>query len=205
MHLWDGFIRIFHWAQALLIPALWWTAEEGEMVWHLFLAYLLLALWLVRLLWGLWGSETARFSQFVHGPQAFVAYLRGRAPHRPGHNPAGAYMVVALLLVTGVQLISGLFASDGIFTEGPWAAYAGEWGEALTRLHHQNFNLLLALIAVHVVAVLVYALRGERLVPAMIHGGSVSGVRQRHGGVALALAVAVWGLLLWGFDVQMPW
>lgn len=206
MKIWDGFIRVFHWAQALLIPALWWTADSGEMIWHQWLACLLLSLWLVRLLWGVLGSDTARFSQFVYPPRQLWAYLRGAPAPRPGHNPAGGYMVVLLLLVVGLQLLTGLGASDGIFTDGPLVEWLGSsWSDRLTLWHHYFFDLLLILIVVHLLAVAVYRLRGKQLIKQMVTGGMRPDGQLRSARWPLLAVVVLFALLAWWWPLPAWW
>ena len=175
MRIWDSYVRLYHWLQLGLIGGCWWTAESSEMELHITIASVLIALWVSRIFWGFAGSDTARFCRFVKGPGQTIAFARamltGQAKPSVGHNPLGAWMIVALLVVIGVQGITGLFSSDEIFTDGPLVAYASsETVEFMTQIHELNFNLLMALAAVHVLAVVVYSIKGEKLVPAMITG-----------------------------------
>jgi cytochrome b len=175
MKVWDSYVRSYHWLQVGLIGGCWWSAEVGEMEWHLRLAAALAGLWISRIYWGLFGSETARFGRFVKGPGAVVAFARsmliGKAGHGVGHNPLGALMVVALLLVIGSQLFSGLFTSDEIFTDGPLvASVSSDMVDIMSRWHHLNFTILQGLVVLHIVAVTIYAFKGEPLIPAMVTG-----------------------------------
>jgi len=175
MRIWDIYVRLYHWLQLTLIAGCWWTAENSEMEWHMSVASVLIALWISRLFWGVAGSDTARFCRFVKGPGQTIAFakamLAGDAKPVVGHNPLGAWMIMALLLVIGIQGVTGLFSSDEIFTDGPLVAYASsETVELMTQIHELNFNVLLALAAVHVLAVVVYSFKGEKLVPAMFAG-----------------------------------
>lgn len=141
------------------------------MDWHVRLG--LVALWLIafRLAWGLVGSRYARFSQFVRGPGAVWNYLRGKASHTAGHNPLGAYSVVVLLLSVGFQAVSGLFANDDVLTAGPLASLNEAWSSTLTGLHKLNEWFLIGLVALHIVAIIWYRLKGRKnLVGPMIHG-----------------------------------
>jgi cytochrome b len=110
------------------------------------------------------GSETARFSSFVRGPRAALAHLRhlfGRAPldHPVGHNAAGGYAVMLLLLLLTIQAVSGLFLYDGEIYWAPLNGWVSEEVAAkLNWLHDIGFDLLLALIAAHVIAVMTYLL-----------------------------------------------
>ncbi|QSX41620.1 cytochrome b/b6 domain-containing protein [Shewanella cyperi] len=172
---WDLPVRLFHWSMVILLGLLWWSAEAGEMAWHQVFGFTLMVLLLFRILWGLVGSDTARFARFVHHPLKVLAYARsvrreGVKAH-VGHNPLGAYMVVTLLSLLLLQLGTGLFATDEIFTEGPLVSYvSSDVASALTWLHKFNFNLLLLLATVHVLAVIWHLLNGDRLLGAMFTG-----------------------------------
>ncbi|MCE9677985.1 cytochrome b/b6 domain-containing protein [Shewanella sp. AS1] len=171
LKIWDLPTRLFHWSMVLLLAALWWSAEVGEMQWHQIFAYSLMVLILFRLLWGFIGSDTARFSHFVKSPAQVLAYIRQPKSVVIGHNPLGGYMVVTMILVLLLQLVTGLFATDEVFTEGPLYSYVSESvSGTLTWLHKMNFNLLLVLIALHILAVISHVVKGDKLVGAMITG-----------------------------------
>ncbi|GGI69127.1 cytochrome b/b6 domain-containing protein [Shewanella gelidii] len=178
MKIWDFPTRFFHWAMLSLLVTLWWTANEGEMTWHQYAAYSLMILIVTRIIWGFIGSDTARFNHFILSPRRVVEYIKlikqsGVKPH-VGHNPLGGYMVIALLVVLTLQLACGLFATDEIFSEGPFVAYvSSEFASAATWLHKKNFDLLLVLASVHIFAVLVHQWRGDKLILPMIHGYKV--------------------------------
>ncbi|MCL1044047.1 cytochrome b/b6 domain-containing protein [Shewanella electrodiphila] len=169
---WDIPTRLFHWLTVGLLISLWWTADSGEMEWHQICAYSLMVLVIFRLLWGIVGSETSRFTDFVSGPTKVLNYLTGK--HKStvvGHNPLGGYMVLFMLTVLSLQLFSGLFSSDDIFTEGPlYSTVSSDLGAWFTWLHKVNFNVILACIVLHISVILLYAIKGNNLVTAMISG-----------------------------------
>lgn len=170
--IWDLPVRIFHWLLVGLLGFSWWSGEQHAMDWHRLSGYAIVGLLVFRLYWGFAGGRTARFSQFVRGPRAAIAYARGRYPARPGHNPIGAYSVIALLLVLATMVTSGLFAVDidGI-ESGPLSDYVSfDQGRLAAKIHHMTFNVLLALVALHVFAILVYLARRQNLIAPMIHG-----------------------------------
>jgi cytochrome b len=117
-------------------------------------------------------------------------------------------MVVVLLLVLAVQVGTGLFASDDILFEGPFYPLVGSSGsEWLTDIHKGNFNLLLALVVVHVLAVGLHELRGERLVGGMWHGRKASYLaeaRQRPWWLGLLLLIAAAGGVWWLLSLAPP-
>lgn len=204
---WDFPIRLFHWSMVGLLAGLWWTAEIGEMQWHQVLAYVLMTLILFRLVWGFIGSETAKFSHFFVGPKKVIQYaLTKPKPRSLGHNPLGAYMVFALLGLLMLQLTTGLFATDEIFTEGPLIhLVSSDTANWLTWLHKTNFNVILGLVVLHVAAVIVHVVKGENLVKAMFSGykyvsGQVTAPALRSPWLALVIVAllfaGIWWLLL---------
>lgn len=174
---WDLPTRLFHWVLAGLMIAQWWTAEQSStMDYHVWGGYAVLTLVLFRLIWGFVGSDTVRFSDFVRGPVAALGYvkalLRGETPLYLGHNPMGGWSIVAMLILLLVQAGTGLFANDDILIEGPLYAWVSkDTSDWLTTIHRFNFNLLLAVIAVHITAVLFYLLvKRENLIHPMLSG-----------------------------------
>ena len=133
----------------------------------------ILGLLTFRILWGLFGSSTARFGQFVRGPRATWSYLRGRSVKTIGHNPLGALSVVALLLALAAQVVSGLLAVDidGI-ESGPLSYLVDfEQGRAAAQVHALSFRCVQALVGLHVLAIAYYLLvRRRNLTGAMITG-----------------------------------
>jgi cytochrome b len=174
---WDAPVRIVHWLIALAMPALWWTAEKGALDWHRRLGYAILGLVVFRLIWGVVGGSTARFSSFVRGPRTVAAYagklLRGESAVVIGHNPMGGWSVVALLALIAAETGLGLFAVDVDGLEsGPLSRFVSfEAGRFAAHWHHRLFNGLLALIGLHLAAIAFYALvKRDNLVAPMLTG-----------------------------------
>jgi cytochrome b len=120
---WDAPTRLFHWLVVLLVAAAYATSRLNWMVWHGRVGYVLLALLLFRLLWGFFGSDTARFSRFLAPPRAVMQHIRNallREPDRQvGHNPAGGWVVVLLLALLLAETLTGLYVANDIADEGP--------------------------------------------------------------------------------------
>ena len=173
VRVWDLPTRIVHWSMVLLFAVSWWTAEEGELEWHRWSGYSLTALVLFRLYWGFFGGSTARFAHFLRGPRAVVDYLRGSSNAAPGHNPVGAWSVVLMLALLATQIVLGLFAVDvdGI-ESGPLSSLVSfDTGREAADWHESTFNVLLAVIGVHIVAAFYYlAVRKQNLIGAMFTG-----------------------------------
>jgi cytochrome b len=170
---WDIPTRIFHWTIVVLVAVSWFSADQDFMRVHLWSGLTLLALLLFRVLWGLFGSTTARFMDFLHPPRKVVAYLRGHEKVLyAGHNPAGGWMVAVMIGVLLAQALTGLFANDGLHFTGPLALWVSEdLSTRITGLHGTIFNIILGLIWLHVVAVGFYLLvKNHNLVGAMFTG-----------------------------------
>ncbi len=203
---WDLPIRLFHWLLTALVAFSWWSIENHHTDWHIWSGVAILTLLVFRLLWGVFGSSTARFANFLRGPRAVGEYLRD--PHGwrlAGHNPLGAVSVIVLLLATAVQVGLGLVAvdEDGL-DEGPLAHLVSlELSEAARGLHADFFNVLMALIVLHVAAIIVYRLAlGRKLTGAMISGRSalepdVEPMRPARRWVAVACLVAALAVGRW--------
>ncbi|MDQ7747454.1 cytochrome b/b6 domain-containing protein [Hydrogenophaga pseudoflava] len=177
IRVWDLPTRLFHWALALCVIGLVVTANVGGswMIWHGRLGYTVLSLLLFRIVWGFVGGHWSRFSSFLYGPSAVLAYLRGNArpEHRVGHNPLGMLSVFALLVVLLLQVSTGLFADDEIAFTGPLASLvSGDTVSQATRYHKSVGKLLLiALVVLHVLAILVYKwIKKDNLLGAMVLG-----------------------------------
>ncbi|MFC4655788.1 cytochrome b/b6 domain-containing protein [Rheinheimera marina] len=178
VRVWDLAVRCFHWSQVLLLGGLWWTAEEGMMEWHQVLAYSLVSLLLARLVWAFAGSETARFSHFVQSPLQALKHW-DQPKKGMGHKGLSSYMVLALMALVLLQFLSGLMTTDDVFVEGPLytqvpsglSALAGWW-------HHNGFNLLLALVVVHVLAALWHLMKRDGTVGAMFSGKQLAAAEQ---------------------------
>jgi cytochrome b len=175
---WDWPVRIVHWSLVVLITVSWITSEVGgnAMTYHMWSGYTILTLLIFRIAWGWVGSRHARFGSFVRGPREVIRYAASLAGARSssflGHNPLGGWSVVLMLLSMTLQAATGLFANDEIFTEGPLASrVSADTSGFLTTIHRYNFYVLLALIALHVLAIVFYLLvKRENLVGAMFTG-----------------------------------
>lgn len=176
VRVWDLPTRVFHWALVLVIAGLAATGLMGGslMVWHFRLGYALLALLLFRLVWGVVGGRWSRFGAFVYSPRSVLDYLRGntRAEHSVGHSPIGAGSVFAMLAVLAAQVGSGLLSDDEIAFAGPLTRFVSNANVSLATNYHSNIGkwLLLALVVLHILAILVYLWRKHNLIGAMLHG-----------------------------------
>ena len=173
---WDAPVRLFHWFAVVLVTAAYVTLELNWIDWHVRAGETLLALVIARLLWGFFGSETARFCSFVAPPSAALRHLRRLFRRDPdvevGHNAAGGWMVLLLLALLLVETLSGLYVNNDIANEGPWSQVAPAWlANAIATLHWLVWDLLLAAVALHVLAIALYKVaKGHNLLRPMVTG-----------------------------------
>ena len=175
---WDLPTRLFHWSLVLLVGINLFLIEPSggfNTVIHLVAGYLVFGLLVFRLAWGFIGSPRSRFGDFVHRWPTVSAYLsrllRFAPPHAVGHNPAGGWMIVALLAILGTMIATGLVAT-GRHAAGPLAQFLPvAWTALAGDLHQLVSNLLIGLIVVHVAGVAAeWWLTGANLVRSMWNG-----------------------------------
>jgi cytochrome b len=157
---WDLPLRLFHWGIVICVAGAWATAEAGVQwfEWHVRFGYLTLVLVSFRLAWGFVGPRHARFASFVRGPGALFRYLRGGSP-TVGHSPLAALSILAVLAVLLAQAVTGLFANDDIFNNGPLYGYVDkDTSDALASLHRRGWDVLKVLVGLHLAAIAYYQL-----------------------------------------------
>ncbi|MBX2830101.1 MAG: cytochrome b/b6 domain-containing protein [Rhodospirillales bacterium] len=214
--LWDFPVRLFHWALVIAIVTSWWTNRELMIDIHAIAGYSVLSLVLFRIIWGFVGSSNAKFKAFLTGPNKVIGYAL-KIPNGsmaeltyPGHNPAGGWMVALLLLLVGVQAVTGLFASEDtfLFFDGPLVAYvSSDFSSVMNWIHHTNINLIYAAVGLHVCAALFYlVVKRENLIGAMITGARkvpaelvMRFAQIRFASPILGIGILIGcGLLVWG-------
>jgi cytochrome b len=200
---WDVPVRLVHWLLAGLIAFSWWSVHNHHTDWHIWSGCAILTLLIFRLLWGFVGSSTARFASFVRGPRAVADYIGGRWSGA-GHTPLGALSVLAIFLAVIVQVGLGLVSQDedGLYM-GPLARLvSSDTSDKARDLHELWFNVVLALIVLHVAAIIFYRFRGKRLTRPMITGRAVLDpgtrpMRPAKWWLALICLAAALGIVRW--------
>lgn len=172
---WDLPIRIFHWllASAFFVA---YVSEEDVLTLHVWSGYLIGSLLIFRVLWGMIGNRYARFSNFICGPAAALNYLKDvlgfKAQRYLGHNPAGAWMIIMLLISLSLTTLSGLIVYAADQQAGPLAGFVTGQYEDLWEESHEFFaNLTLFLVIFHILGVLLESfVHGENLIRSMWYG-----------------------------------
>lgn len=192
--LWDPLVRLTHWGIAFVVLANGLVNKGGSLV-HVSLGWAVMALLLLRMIWGVLGPYEARFSAFPPNPVAAVRHvgqlISGRVRHYPSHNPAGALAIYAFWALLAAVIVSGLIMTGGAtpmqvaadkaaVASGDWSALIredeGDEGDSPLRevaeeMHEVASNLLLVLAALHVAGVFVEGRAMRRnLVAPMLFG-----------------------------------
>ena len=196
VRVWDPLVRLFHWSLVATFIIAWLSGEEEGLL-HVYAGYAVMGLVVFRLLWGFIGTRHARFRSFLYSPQRTLRYLGSLfssvPEHYTGHNPAGGWMIVALLaslLVTGYTglLAYGAEGKGPLADAGPaiglvsvahadydeddeWEDHENEAEEFWEEAHEFFANFTLLLVVVHLLGVFVASyLHGENLLRAMLTG-----------------------------------
>lgn len=183
VRVWDPLVRVLHWSLVAAFAVAWLTADELQPV-HELAGYTVAGLLAFRLVWGFVGSHYARFAQFLAGPATTLGYLgdalKCRERRYLGHNPAGALMIVAILVTLSGTAFTGWLIEEPARTaivapaqaDDDGGAYRGDAAEGpLKDVHETLANLMLLLVALHVGGVVLASFRHhENLAGAMVTG-----------------------------------
>ena len=190
---WDLPLRLFHWGLVVAIAVAFLSSEEDSALnqWHVLAGWIVAILLVFRLVWGFVGGEHSRFVDFIRPSRIshhVGGLLGGQRERSLGHNPLGAIAVVVLLVLAATTVWTGAFG-----------------GEAAEELHETIAWVLLAMVAVHVLAVVVMSVfERENLVramvignkPASLHPGAADAKRPGIVGIAVAALVVLGTVLL---------
>src|SRR5512139_865678 len=161
---WDLPTRAFHWLLAVSFVGAFVTSDSERLRdVHMLLGYSAVGLVAFRLLWGIVGTRYARFASFPLSPRRVVDYLKSIITFSPrhyfGHNPAGSWAILGMLALIAGTTVTG------------WAQAVELGPRWIEDLHEGLANATVALVVVHVLAVILSsALHRENLVRAMLNG-----------------------------------
>lgn len=167
VHVWDRFVRVFHWSLVICMFTNFFVNDEGDTL-HQWTGYLATLLVLSRIVWGFIGSRHARFADFFPTVGRIRSHLRcllsGTPDFHAGHNPLGALMILAL-----IALVLSLSATGYLQTTDRF------WGEEwLQELHEQLAGALIGFAGLHALAAIVMShFERTNLIKAMFTGVKV--------------------------------
>lgn len=188
---WDFPVRVFHWLLVVSFAGAWLTSEsEAQQMLHYAFGYSAVALVVFRLVWGLVGTRYARFSQFMKSPAETIRHFKSllsREKHPGlGHNPAGAWAMLTLMVLVLLIGITGYLNVKEFY------------GDSMEEAHELLANIILGVVAIHVFAAIVMGWwQKENLVLSMLtgkkQGDSTDGINSSHYLIGIALLLA-WAL-----------
>jgi len=217
--IWDLPLRLFHWLFACTVIASWYTSDQDNDLIdiHMKLGYFTLGLLVFRILWGFVGTKHSKFISFFPTPSRLSLYINefksNRVKNSPGHNPLGSLMVFLMIFLISLQAISGLFINDDVFSSGPYYdSVSKEVERVMFFLHHNVFDVMIAAIALHLLAIAYYVrVKKQSLILPMITGKKPKHLVDasdsiKHSKILLAvlLALAVSAFIYWLVVVNAP-
>lgn len=213
---WDLPVRLFHWLLVAGIGGLWYTGETGYENTHMKIGYCIIGLLIFRVLWAIFGTKHSRIASFFPTPKSLVSSVKGLfdkdAAYYVGHNPLGAVSAIVMLVLVGLQAVTGLFTKGEIWY-GPYtSALSSSLVKKLDGIHHVNFNYILIAAGVHIFAIFFYLFyKKQNLITPMItgkkkedvvpEGSQISGSRIW---LAIVLAVLVAAFTYWLVMIAPP-
>ena len=161
---WDFPVRVFHWLLAISFAGAWLTSEsEAQQMIHYAFGYSACVLVLFRIVWGIVGTRYARFAQFMRGPAETIQHLKslltGHKTPELGHNPAGALVMIALMIFILLLGLSGYWSVKEFL------------GDFMSEAHEVLANFALAIVIAHIAAAVIMSLfQKENLIKSMVTG-----------------------------------
>jgi len=204
IRVWDLPTRLLHWGLVISIGYAWFAVEILEdMQQHFYAGYSVLTIILFRLAWGFAGSRYARFGSFFYTPTELINYtsrlFKGPSKSYLGHNPLGSLSALAMIFALLFQASTGLFSSDDYF-HGPLSGLIeSPLVSRISSLHSLNVDILIALVGLHIAAIMFYQFyKKEKLIAAMFTGRKPmpAEASQKHGITAPNLWLALLILII---------
>jgi len=179
VQIWDLPLRLFHWSMVAAVSVAGFTGFVGRPWWlgaHVFAGYSIGILLVFRFAWGVLGSHYSTFKSFPLAPRGALNHvrslLRRSSRAHTGHNPVGAWMIMALLFTLLVLVSTGMFALGGQEGLGPLGFLVDfQTGRRAADLHEIAAWALFGVVATHLLGVFVEAcLLRHPVLSAMITG-----------------------------------
>lgn len=164
--IWDIPTRLIHWMLSAGILLAFAIAQFGgeDSKWfdyHAIIGVAIVALMVMRVVWGVVGTRHARFGSFVMSPLRLAGYMasvfKGKPVAYAGHNPATSWAAPVMYGLVVVIVVTGLMLGLGY--------------EVAEEFHALSVYVLLGVIATHVLGVIVHSVQAkEQIVVSMIDG-----------------------------------
>jgi len=178
IQVWDPLVRMFHWLLVACFGVAYILEDEFINL-HLLVGSIVLGLVLFRLIWGVVGTQHARFAEFFPSWPSIRAHLRDLVCLRPsfhrGHTPAGSVMIFLLLICLILLTASGMalygLEGGGGMLAAVVDAIPRRFDMFIRDAHAFIADFLVFLIIIHVGGVILESLlQRQNLVVAMMTG-----------------------------------
>lgn len=145
--------RVFHWIFAgsfITAFTISNTIDDENLAfsYHMIFGLIMVFSVVVRIIWGLFGSKHAKFSDFSLNLKNLVSYLKGilTGTNRKwvGHNPASSWAAVIMMISALGLGVSGVLMITGVA------------GEVLEEVHELLANTFLVVVILHIVGVIIH-------------------------------------------------
>ncbi|MDD5177094.1 MAG: cytochrome b/b6 domain-containing protein [Sterolibacterium sp.] len=175
----DGLLRLIHAWNALSILALiasgliadeYEHSATGAALWrlHIQMGYALIGGLIARLVWGLIGPDTARWSDLWH-PREWLATLRALPrlslpASRRGHDTLASALFICLYFVLTGLAVTGLALTAIQHNTGPLTIWLGDsvWLKHLFKEPHEAlYGLVVGFIGLHLAALIWHQFIGK--------------------------------------------
>jgi cytochrome b len=192
---WDFPVRVFHWLLVVSFAGAWLTSEsEAQQMIHYAFGYTATALILFRVVWGIVGTRYARFSQFIKGPRETLHHIKslltGNQHPELGHNPAGALVMISLMILILLISLTGYWSVKEFL------------GDFMSGAHETISNIALVVVVIHMAAAIIMSfMQKENLILSMVTGKKPGASEQ-----AIRYPMYLVGLILmlaWGYGFYM--
>jgi cytochrome b len=164
-------VRIFHWLFAGLFLTSFFIANviDDESLlysYHMLSGLMMGLLVILRIIWGILGTQTARFSSLKLRPVELIEYLgsllNGETKRSLGHNPASSWAAVLMLIFTLIIVASGLMMGLKVNMD------------FFEDLHELFANALFLVVLLHIAGVILHQLRHrDNIALSMLNGYKV--------------------------------
>ena len=178
IQIWNKFIRIFHALLFLLVTVAFLT-EDFELT-HEIVGYGVIFLVIFRIFYGIFTQDKfAKLSEFFHSSESILSFVLSVVKLKEqrflGHNPLAGlvmFLMLFLLLASGISGILGFAMKEEEGFASQFINANFELGEKMLHMHEVTSNILLGLIAFHLIGVLLSSiLTSENLAKSIfLHG-----------------------------------
>lgn len=200
--IWDLPTRVFHWSLVISFTTAWITAENDLFLYHhVFAGYAFVGLLIFRLIWGVIGSQYAKFRSFAYDWPSATSYVKalltGKAARHIGHNPAGSYAIFAMIIMGFLVALSGLIVLGGEEGHGPLKGLIShELGMMSKELHEGTASFMLLIVILHLGGVIVESFyHKENLIWSMFSGRKTTPQSETDVNVSSLVAVLMLGVI----------